>query len=63
MYGFIGREIPYSWQDDTLVHYNYTNVGHDWMSSFANGDTKTQLTCKEAEATSIILAWFKKWKL
>jgi poly(3-hydroxybutyrate) depolymerase len=52
----------YSW-DDVVVHYNYTNVGHDWPSSFPNGDTKDALTCKEAEATSIILAWFKKWTL
>lgn len=52
----------YSW-DDTVVHYNYTNLYHDWPSSFANGDTANALTCKEAEATSIILKWFKKWTL
>jgi poly(3-hydroxybutyrate) depolymerase len=52
----------YSW-DDVVVHYNYTNLNHDWPSSFANGDTKDALTCKEAEATSIILNWFKKWTL
>ena len=52
----------YSW-DDTVVHYNYTNLYHDWPSSFANGDTENALTCKEAEATSIILKWFKKWTL
>ena len=52
----------HSW-DDVVVHYNYTNVYHDWMSSYPNGDTEKALTCKEAEATSIILEWFKKWTL
>jgi poly(3-hydroxybutyrate) depolymerase len=53
----------YSWGDDLVAHYNYTNLYHDWPSSFPNGDTEKALTCKEAEATSIILAWFKKWTL
>jgi poly(3-hydroxybutyrate) depolymerase len=52
----------YSW-DDVVVHYNYTNLYHDWPSSFANGDTAKALTCEEAEATSIIIEWFKKWTL
>ncbi|OAL50923.1 alpha/beta-hydrolase [Pyrenochaeta sp. DS3sAY3a] len=52
----------YSW-DDVVVHYNYTNLYHDWPSSYANGDTEDALTCVEAEATSIILAWFKKWTI
>jgi poly(3-hydroxybutyrate) depolymerase len=52
----------HSWED-VVVHYNYTNVYHDWMSSYANGDTEKALTCSEAEATSIILEWFKKWSL
>lgn len=52
----------YSW-NDTVVHYNYTNVYHDWMSSFPNGDTAKALTCKEAEATSLVLDWFNKWSL
>ncbi|KAJ4395232.1 hypothetical protein N0V91_010982 [Didymella pomorum] len=52
----------YSW-DDTVVHYNYTNLFHDWPSSFPNGDSDKYLTCKEAEATPIILEWFKKWVL
>ncbi|KAF1946992.1 poly depolymerase [Clathrospora elynae] len=52
----------YSW-DDVVVHYNYTNLNHDWPSSFANGDTESRLTCEEAEATRIILEWFKKWTL
>ncbi|KAI4945884.1 hypothetical protein J4E91_007798 [Alternaria rosae] len=50
----------YSW-DDVVVHYKYENLGHDWPSSFANGDTGDDegvLTCKEAEATRIILEWF-----
>jgi poly(3-hydroxybutyrate) depolymerase len=53
----------YSWGNDMVVHYNYSNLYHDWPSSFANGDTANALTCKEAEATSIILEWFKNWKL
>lgn len=52
----------YSW-DDVVVHYNYTNLEHDWPSSFPNGDTTDLLTCEEAEATPIILDWFKKWTL
>lgn len=52
----------YSW-DDVVVHYNYTNLYHDWPSSYANGDTENALTCIEAEATSIILEWLKKWTI
>ncbi|EMD67845.1 hypothetical protein GGP41_007499 [Bipolaris sorokiniana] len=52
----------HSW-DDVVVHYNYTNIGHDWPSSFPNGDTNDLLTCEEAGATSIVLEWFKKWKI
>ena len=55
----------YSW-DDVVVHYKYENLGHDWPSSFPNGDTGDDegvLTCKEAEATPIILVWFGRWKL
>lgn len=58
------RVIRYSW-DDVVVHYNYSNLAHDWPSSFPNGDAskESELTCQEAEATSIILKWFKKWTL
>lgn len=56
------KVTKYSW-DGTVVHYNYTNLYHDWPSSFPNGDTEKALTCKEAEATSIILDWFMKWTL
>lgn len=52
----------YSW-NETVVHYNYTNLFHDWPSSFPNGDTDKYLTCEEAEATSIILEWLTKWTL
>jgi poly(3-hydroxybutyrate) depolymerase len=52
----------HSWHD-VVVHYNYTNLGHDWPSPFPNGDTEDLLTCEEAEATPIILKWFKKWTL
>jgi poly(3-hydroxybutyrate) depolymerase len=61
-----GKRVErYSW-DDVVVHYKYSNVGHDWPSSFANGDTGDDewlLTCKEAEATGIILEWFARWTL
>lgn len=56
----------YRWGGETVVHYNYTNGQHDWPSSFFNGDTgenEKRLTCKDAEATGIILEWFKKWTL
>lgn len=52
----------HSW-DDVVVDYNYTNIKHDWPSSFPNGDTDTLLTCEDAEATPIILEWFKKWTI
>lgn len=52
----------YSW-DETVIHYNYTNLFHNWPSPFANSDTAKYLTCDEAEATPIILEWFKKWTL
>ncbi|KAF2115079.1 poly depolymerase [Lophiotrema nucula] len=51
----------YSW-NDTVVHYNVSNLYHDWPSTFPNGDTNLT-TCKEAEATSVILDWFSKWRL
>ncbi|KAF1915427.1 poly depolymerase [Ampelomyces quisqualis] len=53
----------YDWGCGTVVHYAYKNLEHDWPSSTPNGDTQDKLTCKEAEATSLILAWFKKWTL
>ncbi|KAI4606121.1 hypothetical protein J4E80_010329 [Alternaria sp. BMP 0032] len=56
-----GKKVTrYSW-DDLVVHYKYENLGHDWPSSFANGDTGDDegvLTCREAEATRIMLDWF-----
>lgn len=62
-----GKKVKrYSW-DETLIHYNYTNVAHQWMSATTNGDIsddeKENLTCDEAEATPLILEWFKKWTL
>jgi poly(3-hydroxybutyrate) depolymerase len=53
----------YDWGNETVVHYAYKNLEHDWPSSTPNGDTTDKLTCKDAEATSLILAWFKKWTL
>jgi poly(3-hydroxybutyrate) depolymerase len=61
-----GRKVTKHCWDDVVVHYNYTNLGHDWPSSFLNGDTGDDggvLTCEEAEATPIILEWFQKWTL
>ncbi|KAF2823893.1 alpha/beta-hydrolase [Ophiobolus disseminans] len=58
----------YAWggEKETVVHYAYKNLDHDWPSSFANkdtGDDESLLTCKKAEATSLILEWFGKWTL
>lgn len=68
--GVKGKEVrKYSWArdgKDVVVHYRYEHVGHDWMSSFFNEDTgkkETLLTCKEAEATKLVLEWFGKWTL
>lgn len=55
------RVTRYSW-NDTVVHYAFSNLYHDWPSTFANGDTNLT-TCADADATSVILEWFKKWKL
>ncbi|KAF2005480.1 carbohydrate esterase family 1 protein [Amniculicola lignicola CBS 123094] len=49
----------YSW-DDTIIHYNVSNLKHDWPSPFKNVD-KGNLTC--IDATEIILGWFKNWSL
>ncbi|KAF2738565.1 alpha/beta-hydrolase [Polyplosphaeria fusca] len=56
------REVTrYSW-DDTVVHYAYKNLFHDWPSTFPNDDTNLT-TCEDAEATRVILDWFSKWSL
>lgn len=36
---------------------------HDWMSQFGNEDSMVNLTCEEADATRVILDWFKGWRL
>lgn len=51
----------YNW-GDSVIHYNMSNLKHVWPSSFPNEDTK-HTTCKEAEATKVILEWFSKWSL
>ncbi|KAH7122754.1 hypothetical protein B0J11DRAFT_347325 [Dendryphion nanum] len=51
----------YAW-DNTVVHYNLSNLEHDWPSSFPNLDTNLT-TCREAEATKVILDWFRGWSL
>jgi poly(3-hydroxybutyrate) depolymerase len=63
-----GKEVKkFTWDGgkETLVHYRYENVAHDWMSATGNEDTKnaSELTCMEAEATKLMLDWFKKWTL
>ncbi|ORY16082.1 Alpha/Beta hydrolase protein [Clohesyomyces aquaticus] len=55
------KVTTYNWSD-TVVHYNYTNLYHDWPSTFPNGDTNLT-TCEDAEATKVILKWFSKWTL
>lgn len=51
----------YSW-GDAMVHYNVSNLGHDWPSAFPNVDAN-ETTCREAEATRVILEWFAGWRL
>lgn len=64
-----GREVKkFTWDGskETIVHYRYENVAHDWMSATPNKDTKDKdylLTCKEAEATKLMLDWYAKWTL
>jgi poly(3-hydroxybutyrate) depolymerase len=53
----------FTWGNEMVVHYRYKNLDHDWPSNTPNPDTDDKLTCKEAEATPIILEWFKKWTL
>jgi poly(3-hydroxybutyrate) depolymerase len=52
----------YSWQDDLVVHYNMSNFKHAWPSTTGNADG-SNTTCKEADATTVILKWFTKWSL
>jgi poly(3-hydroxybutyrate) depolymerase len=55
------------WGDERVVHYRYKNVGHDWMSATENLDTAglggDARTCKEAEASRVVLEWFGRWKV
>jgi len=57
------RVTKFSWgKNEEVVHYRVKNLGHDWPSKRPNGDTQ-DTTCDEADATSVILKWFGKWKL
>ncbi|KAF1957539.1 alpha/beta-hydrolase [Byssothecium circinans] len=47
---------------ETVQHYRYKKFEHWWMSEFGNEDTNTT-TCKEADATRVILKWIKQWSL
>jgi poly(3-hydroxybutyrate) depolymerase len=51
----------YNW-GDSVIHYNYSNLDHDWPSTVPHGGTNLT-TCEDADATRIILRWFKKWTL
>jgi len=51
----------YSW-DETVVHYAISNWAHWWPSMYGDVDT-TSKVCADADATTIILAWFEKWTL
>jgi poly(3-hydroxybutyrate) depolymerase len=56
------REVK-TWKwGKTVVHYLYGNMGHVWPSQYGNNDT-AEVTCKEADATSVLLEWFEKWNL
>lgn len=55
------KVTTFKW-DETVEHYAYANMLHDWPSEFGNKDT-TNTTCAEADATRVILDWFKKWSL
>jgi poly(3-hydroxybutyrate) depolymerase len=56
------REVQtWDWVD-TVAHYLYANMGHDWPSQFGNNDTN-KTTCKEADGTRVLLEWFDKWSL
>lgn len=50
-----------NWKD-TVVHYKYANIGHDWMSADGHGG-KTNATCAAADATRVVVDFFKKWSL
>lgn len=52
----------YSWGNGAVVHYNVSNLGHDWPSEFGNLDT-AETTCRGADATRVILEWFGRWRL
>ena len=47
---------------ETVEHYLYADMGHVWPSEFGNNDTQKR-TCKEADATRVLLDWFGKWSL
>lgn len=64
-----GRAVTkYTWDEkESVVHLRYENVAHDWMSAVPNEDSVGEgdkvLTCKEAEATKVVLEWFGKCRL
>ncbi|PSN70931.1 alpha/beta-hydrolase [Corynespora cassiicola Philippines] len=57
------KVTKFTWDEkETVAHYTYKNLYHDWPSSFANDDTSLT-TCKEVEATRVILDWFARWSV
>ena len=64
-----GSVKVFSWNGDgddeekaTVQHYRYSDFGHDWMSEFGNEDAETT-TCRQADATRVILTWIQSWTL
>lgn len=56
------RKVTTHKWNETVVHYLYKNMYHDWPSQYGNGDTSLT-TCAEADGTRVILDWFRKWRL
>jgi poly(3-hydroxybutyrate) depolymerase len=64
-----GNVTRYSWHyggsRDVFVHYRINNFGHGWPSTAWQGEPFEQyrLGPTSWNATSVILEWFKNWKL
>lgn len=53
------KVTKYNW-NDTVEHYNISNLFHDWPSTYPNDDTHFT-TC--FDATSVIMNFFSRWTL
>jgi poly(3-hydroxybutyrate) depolymerase len=50
--------LRHSW-DDTVIHYNISNLHHDWPSTYLNDDTKNNTSLTTCfDATAIIMSFF-----